>query len=238
MRVWARGLGQFSQSITGSIHLYSITWYIFSSNHDSYNRNYMTTLVVVIYFLPMCILMKLSSFVINLARKKSLEKHRAIRTSKERKPSVYSSIGFGYKAMKTVGAVSIAYIICWLPHFIIVVIQYWGIGLLVDFASYSHTAYETVTTIFHNILPTLNSCINPFIYCVFSQQFRYSIRLVLFTTILGTFICKYLTFSCLTILVSKKSIGKASQQGANKGIQAVVLGSFYLIFPGNFFILP
>ena len=74
--------------------------------------------------------------------------------------------------MKTVGVVGIAYIVCWLPHFIVIVIMYWCEHIFVHFSNYSPTTYDIVMTIINNILPTLNSCINPIIYGILSEQFR------------------------------------------------------------------
>ena len=179
-----------AKQIIGCIWVYSLLWTLFgvlkweypaavsyelihTENEIycySYNRNYITTLSVVIYFIPMCILMKLSTYVVRLARQKSMQMNTPVK-AKRRRFSV-QGMGIGSKAMRTVGAVSIAYIICWLPHFTIIVIQYWWMHVLANFSRYSPEAYDIVTTIINNILPTLSSCLNPFIYCLFSEQFR------------------------------------------------------------------
>ena len=78
------------------------------------------------------------------------------------------------------GVVSVAFIVCWLPHFIVVVAQYWNEEMFIEFSMRSPTTYDIITTVINNILPTLNSCVNPFIYGLFSEQFRYDMIELLF----------------------------------------------------------
>ena len=58
---------------------------------------------------------------------------------------------------------------------IVIILQYWLPMVFVSFAYTCPMVYDIVTTIISNILPTLNSCINPLIYCVFSEHFRIEI---------------------------------------------------------------
>ena len=74
------------------------------------------------------------------------------------------------------GMVITAYIICWLPHVLVIIIQYWWVDILVQFSVHHPTAYDVVTAVINHLLPTFNSCINPLIYCVFSVEFRGACR--------------------------------------------------------------
>ena len=84
------------------------------------------------------------------------------------------------KCLKTVGIVFAAYTACWLPHTVIVIIQYWFPHVLPHFYAQSRLYYDIVTTIISNILPPINSCINPFIYFIFSSHFRVAFKDFLF----------------------------------------------------------
>ena len=82
------------------------------------------------------------------------------------------NIGVTSKTLRTVVMASSAYIGCWFSHIVLIIIQYWCPQVLVAFANQSPRLYEGVTIVASDVLPTLNSCINPFIYFIFSDVFR------------------------------------------------------------------
>lgn len=139
----------------------------------SYNRIYFTTLVLVIYVIPMCAIVKLNIFTLRVARKTSQKDPKPSSVKRSRKRAVtVNDMGLGLKAIRTVGMVITAYIICWLPHVLIIIIQYWSVEVLTKFYHSNPTAYDILTSVISNVLPTFNSCINPLIYSLFSEDFR------------------------------------------------------------------
>lgn len=66
------------------------------------------------------------------------------------------------KATKMVVIVSVVYLVCWTPNLTLYFLSY--CGLKYDFSDHHY--------IIGNILITCNSAINPFIYCLQSQNFR------------------------------------------------------------------
>ena len=94
-----------------------------------------------------------------------------------RKVSVFiRDMGIGYKAVRTGGMIVTAFTLCWLPHFLAVMISYWASHLLLKFSISYPTTYDVVMTVVNNILPILNSCVNPFIYCLFYNDFKIALN--------------------------------------------------------------
>lgn len=135
----------------------------------SINRAYHTTAMILIYILPITLTTCLYMVVLYIASKQALAISKYNVTKRRLKAR---QLRIETKAAKTVAIVFLAYIVCWLPHFVIVFLTYWKYDTLQNFHDTNATLYDVVTTIISNILPTLNSCINPFIYFVFSAQFR------------------------------------------------------------------
>lgn len=83
------------------------------------------------------------------------------------------------KAARTIAFVFVAYTVCWMPHFITILITIWNFSAIQRFQTNHRLAYDVIFTAFSNILPTLNSCINPFIYFLFGASFRTAFKDVL-----------------------------------------------------------
>ena len=152
------------------------------SEHYCYssNKNYFTTLVTSIYIIPMFIIASLNTFVLRVAMKKSCAAPKqSIVSGSRRKFSLKSlalMLGINSKAIRTIGTVLVAYIVCWLPHVVIIIIQYCWEDVLSKFSLHLPTVYDITTTIISNVLPTLNSCINPFIYFIQSKEFQVALK--------------------------------------------------------------
>ena len=139
----------------------------------SFNKYYHTTVVSVIYILPMSATTVLYAIVLHIAMKQAA----AISKFNISKRKVRSKrLSSEAKAAKTVAVVFLAYIICWVPHIVIVIIQYWSPHVINTFYNTSPSTYDVVTTIISNVLPPINSCINPFIYFIFGAQFRAALK--------------------------------------------------------------
>ena len=130
----------------------------------SYNRNYVTALLIVVYFIPIVAICVLSHSVVQKA-KRSKSSSLALKSDP-------NESGYCHKTFKAVTAIITVYIICWLPHCITVLLSYWWLNILTAFRRQSPIAYDIITTIISNILPTLNSCVNPFIYSFLSREFQ------------------------------------------------------------------
>ena len=84
------------------------------------------------------------------------------------------------RAARTIALVFAAYTICWLPHFITILITIWDLPAIQRFQQNHKLAYDSIFTTFSAILPPINSCINPFIYFLFGAHFRNAFKDVLY----------------------------------------------------------
>ena len=126
----------------------------------SHNRNYNIVLLICVYILPVVVTILLSCSVIREVRAHQVQK----KSSREE--------GSHSKALKVVITVTTVFIVCWMPHCVIVALSYWWHKPLDDFLLASPNAYDLTLTLLSDILPTLNSCINPVVYCAFSRNFQ------------------------------------------------------------------
>lgn len=145
----------------------------------SINRYYDTTIIIVIYILPISITTILYTVVLQIARRHAAAntKYNLAATREDRKVQKVKRWFFNSetKAVKTVAAVFIGYTACWLPHFIVVLLSYWGSHLIIDFIVARPIVYTYLSIIIYDILPTIHSCINPFIYFICGDKFRSAI---------------------------------------------------------------
>ena len=177
--IWA-GLGMFPWSANST----KLQVVLAGEGKFCYNSNinYVTTIASVIYFIPMVVSTCLYCVVLWVAMKqastinkmKPANSHGKLNCKRGRR------LKRDLRAARTISVVFAAYIICWLPHFITILIGYWDPDAIRLFSINHKLAYDSVTTIFNNILPTINSCINPFIYFLFGANFRVAFKDVLF----------------------------------------------------------
>ena len=138
----------------------------------SLNRYYHTTVISVIYIFPMAIITFLYIIVVSIAKKHVVSILKSTPNNQNQKLRRRHRFISDTKAAKTVGVVFMAFTVCWLPHIILVIIHYWFPDILRQFYYTNDPLYDVTTTVISNILPTLNSCINPFIYFISSNHFR------------------------------------------------------------------
>ena len=80
------------------------------------------------------------------------------------------------KGAKTLMMVFAAWVVCWVPHFILVLVGYWNPSALHSFQENHIWWSDFISTLMSDVLPCINSCINPIIYLITSSIFRHSVK--------------------------------------------------------------
>ena len=133
------------------------------------NKYYITVMLSVIMIIPTFIAFFLYMMILRIAINQ--EKFIAKMTSSSLKKRHIEM-----KATKMVALVFAVFAFCWVPHSVITLMQYWKIETLHNFSSIHPTIYDVVTSLFNYVLPTLNSCANPFIYFLAGSHFRNALQ--------------------------------------------------------------
>ena len=165
--LWA-SLGMLSWE-TPSKSLISII--LINNGRFCYNPNkyYITVMLSVIMIIPIFIAFWLYMIILRIAisQEKFIAKMSASSLKKRH---------IEMKATKMVALVFAVFAFCWVPHSVITLIQYWKFDLLQNFHCKHPTIYDVVTSLFNYVLPTLNSCANPFLYFLAGSHFRNALQ--------------------------------------------------------------
>lgn len=94
---------------------------------------------------------------------------------KKRKRTLYKEL----KATKSVAIVYLAYVVCWLPCYIINIIIYIDIGYFPKLKNKDPTLFLFLYYAFIEVLPSVNTMVNPFIYSFSNNKFRTEVKLLL-----------------------------------------------------------
>lgn len=171
------------------------------------NNLYVTIMSTLIYFIPTLVATCLYCVILWVALKQAnsitrmkqqyvachdkTNKNNSINNSSSRNNNVNIISNNNHKkqrrrlkhdlrAARTIALVFAAYTICWMPHFITILITIWDLPAIQRFQINHRLAYDCIFTTFSAILPTINSCINPFIYFLFGAHFRNAFKDVLY----------------------------------------------------------
>ena len=80
------------------------------------------------------------------------------------------------KGAKTLMMVFTGWVVCWVPHFLLILVGYWNPYVLHSFTESHVELSDFISTVLSDVLPCLNSCVNPIIYFITSSMFRHSLR--------------------------------------------------------------
>lgn len=190
-----------------SIWLYTLFWSSFSIiplnkigivSTDEYRecyifdkRTYITSVIILIYIIPMFITTALYCIILFIAMRQSdiirkqttvaLNVTNSLRgNNNSNTKQKHRSLRRDLRAAKTISVVFAAYTICWLPHFILVLISYSNSTILTIFFHKYPIASDVISTLFHKVLPLLNSCLNPFLYFLLGSNFRSAFKDVVY----------------------------------------------------------
>ncbi|XP_073486585.1 neuropeptide S receptor isoform X4 [Aquarana catesbeiana] len=134
---------------------------------DSYWKPYMTTVALLIYFIPLIIISVIYFIVIRTIWAKSKSHSVIISNCTDGKfCASYNHRGLiskaKMKAIKYSIVVILAFILCWSPYFLF--------DILDNFEMLPKTQARNYASVIIQNLPVLNSAVNPIIYCIFSNR--------------------------------------------------------------------
>ncbi|XP_065065036.1 histamine H2 receptor-like [Rhopilema esculentum] len=133
------------------------------------NKNFLITFITLVYFVPLSIMGVVYGSILRIARQQargikqqeiSSDRRESRKRARER------------KATKTLAIIYGAFVICWLPNCIIAISSTLCPECFKDLLENDRTLFTIILITFVEVLPPLNSAMNPFIYAIFNRQFR------------------------------------------------------------------
>ena len=82
------------------------------------------------------------------------------------------------KATKTLAVIYGAFTVCWLPLALITITSKWFPRSYKQIRLGEPVIFEVFFVTFVDVLPALNSCLNPFIYIILNRKFRFEVKLL------------------------------------------------------------
>ena len=133
------------------------------------NRNFLITFLILIYFVPLSIMGAVYGHILRIARKQArgIKQQEVARTVKESRKRARER-----KATKTLAIIYGAFVICWLPNCIIAISSTLCPLCFQKLRQNNELLFTIIRVVFVEVLPPLNSTMNPFIYAIFNKQFR------------------------------------------------------------------
>ena len=130
---------------------------------------YYTVAAVIAFFVPLLIILTAYSFILKVA----ITQAKAVAAldlnrDRRKKTNFFREV----KATKTVALVIGAFVISWLPLFILLMLALWDKEVKDNFKVNHPGLHKFTFFTFTRVLPPLNSCVNPIIYAVFNSNFR------------------------------------------------------------------
>ena len=128
---------------------------------------------VVGFFIPLLVIIFSYGYIFKIAMQhfRVISQPPNVPQTNEAQQTIYKQ---QLKATKTLAIVVGAFIICWMPTFIIILVQVWCQTCLQNHPNNLelHGLFHFLNIMFVYTLPNINSAINPVIYVVFSKDLR------------------------------------------------------------------
>lgn len=136
-----------------------------------FNRDpiYYTSAASLAFFVPLLVVITAYSIILKVAISQA-KAVAALDPNRDRRKR--TNFFREVKATKTIALVIGAFVVSWLPVFIILLLSTWDPMNIYAFVRNYPKIYKGIYWVFLRILPPLNSCINPIIYAVFNSNFR------------------------------------------------------------------
>ena len=133
------------------------------------NVTFATTFLTLVYFVPLTIMGIVYSAILRTARRqvREIKELQVSLRFKENKKRARER-----KATKTLAIIYGAFVICWLPNCILNIASYRCPECFKSLREKNKTLFMIILITFVEVLPPLNSTMNPFIYAIFNRQFR------------------------------------------------------------------
>lgn len=130
---------------------------------------YYTFAAAIAFFVPLLIILTAYSFILKVA----ITQAKAVAAldptrDRRKKTNFFREV----KATKTVALVIGAFVISWLPLFVLLMLALWDREVKENFEVNHPGLHKFTFFTFTRVLPPLNSCVNPIIYAVFNSNFR------------------------------------------------------------------
>lgn len=139
------------------------------------DRNYYTATFAFAIFIPLVIIIITYASIFNVALRQA-----KILASQDPNRRGHRRTVRELKATKTIAIVIGAFVVCWLPAFVIITISLWCApnDCFAGFQKYPKFSYA-IRIPFVFVLPILNSSVNPIIYAVYNKEFQDAFRKML-----------------------------------------------------------
>lgn len=133
------------------------------------NRNFLITFLVLIYFVPLSIMGVVYGHILKIARRQArgIKQQELSGNLKESRKCARER-----KATKTLAIIYGAFVVCWLPNCIIAISSTLCPKCFIELRLNHPALFKIILVVFVEVLPPLNSTMNPFIYAIFNKQFR------------------------------------------------------------------
>ena len=135
------------------------------------NKLFFTTIYVVIFLVPILAMLFMYTFVYKTA----VRHIRAISACEVREGNcqkVQRRRKREFKALRAIVVVFGTFSICWVPNIGVALSGFWDLPFWTHMYLKNHDLFIAIFFITSQILPPLNSTLNPFIYAIFNKQFR------------------------------------------------------------------
>lgn len=128
-----------------------------------------TFAAVMGFFLPLMVIVCAYCYIFKIAMQhfRAISRLPHVPQNTETQQTIYKQ---QLKATKTLAIVVGVFVICWLPTFIILLVQMWCPTCFNN--PQLHGLFYFINIAFVYTLPNINSAVNPFIYVVFSKDLR------------------------------------------------------------------